>query len=52
MVFIFVFLGYAFQFIRITTVNVLKFRTPKCLTKWHNYVKSADPDQTAFEGTV
>ena len=32
-------------------VYVLKFWRPKCLTKWHNQ-NSADPDQTAPEGTV
>ena len=31
-------------------VNVLKFRIPKCLTKWH--ANSADPDQTAPSGAV
>ena len=28
------------------TVNVLKFHTHKCLTKWH-YANSAEPDQSA-----
>ena len=33
------------------TVNVLKFQTPKFLTKLHN-ANSIDPDQTAPEGAV
>ena len=36
---------------RVLTVNVLKIRTPKFLTKM-TYANSAGPDQTAPEGAV